>query len=175
MLPHLLFAIAAVAQLATAFPTHNSPSAVKSALKPSFCVYPDEFVVKDFQIWIPLEDNNRSTTINFSYSDQTTHLETKCHFNETSINVAKSGQPARYACELDWIHFIWQNNNLTLIEATCPYEEYRAKKEAAGWVIPNLTCFNSTRNSSKGAGSACSAAPRVESAVFTTMGPTPSK
>jgi hypothetical protein len=124
MLPHLLLAVAAAVQFTLAFPTHNSAAGVKSILKPSYCVYPDEFVVKNFQVFIPDEGNNRSTIINFDYSDQTTHLDTKCHFNETSVNVAKAGRPARYACELNWIHFTWQNNtNLTLIEATCPYEE----------------------------------------------------
>ncbi len=121
MLPHLLLTFAAV--LATAFPTHSSPNSVKSTLRPSFCIFPDEFVVKNFQAWIPNEGNNHSAIIDFQYSDETTHLETKCHLNETSINVAKAGRPARYACDLSWIHFTWQSGNLTLIEATCPYEE----------------------------------------------------
>jgi hypothetical protein len=118
-----ILAIAAAANIAAALPTYKVPTSIKSILKSSFCVLPDEFVITNFQIWTPAAGNNRSTIIDFDYSDQSTHLDTKCHFNETSVNVGPEGSAARYACELDWIHFIWENNDLTMIEKVCPLEE----------------------------------------------------
>ena len=116
-------AVAVAANLAAAFPTSEAPTAIKSILKSSFCILPDEFVVTNFQIWTPAAGNKRSPIIDFNYLDESTHLDTKCHYNETSVNVGPEGSAARYACELDWIHFIWEDDTLTMIEKVCPLEE----------------------------------------------------
>ena len=127
MMPDFVLAIAltlvAGANLAVAFPSFKVPTAIKSTLKSSFCEYPDEFVVKNFQVWTPDAGNNRSTRIDFQYSDQSTFSNTYCHLNDTSGDAGTQGKPARYACDNSWIHFTWQDGTLTIIERVCPLED----------------------------------------------------
>lgn len=121
MLLHLFLALAAAVQLAVAFPTYKIPKAMlKFALSNSDCILPEAFVIDKFQIWTPAAGNNRTDNIFFEYSDNSTSIETKCHFNETSANVGPVGLAPRYACENNIVTFIWQNEALTMIEKACP-------------------------------------------------------
>ena len=125
MMPNfaLSLALAAGANLAVAFPSAKVPTAIKSIFGSSFCEYPDEFVVRNFQVWTPDAGNNASTRIDFQYSDHTTFIDTFCHLNDTSVDVGTQGKPARYACDDSWTHFTWQNGTLTMIEKVCPLED----------------------------------------------------
>jgi hypothetical protein len=122
MMLHFILALAAAAQLAVALTAYKVPLALSRVA--AFCVYPEEFVVKNFQIWTPATGNNRSAVINFDYTDDSVMpaIETKCHFNETSANVGAEGLAPRYACDNSLVEFIWQNGSLTMIERACPLE-----------------------------------------------------
>jgi hypothetical protein len=176
MMLHFTLAIAAAAQLVVAFPTYKVPLALSKVARHSqFCIYPQEFVVKNFQTWTPEPGNNHSAIVDFDYTDDTVMpaIETKCHFNETSVNVGAKDLAARYACENALVEFIWNNSTLTMIERACPLETQNHPFEAAGWVTPNLDCFTSNRNNTAGQGHACSASPKVMSAVFSSLQPKP--
>jgi hypothetical protein len=124
MIMSFVLAIVAAANLAVAFPPYKGHLAQeKSVHKANFCVYPDEFVVKNFQVWTPGTGNNRSALISFEYSDESTHLSTRCNYNNTSVNVGPEGLAPRWACDLGWIEFLWQGGTLTLVEKACPYED----------------------------------------------------
>ncbi|KAH6634358.1 hypothetical protein B0J18DRAFT_415965 [Chaetomium sp. MPI-SDFR-AT-0129] len=171
-----VLALVAAAQFAVALPKHKIPLPFSSSThNVQFCVRPEEFVVKNFQIWTPKPGNNQSTTIDFDYADEKVmpYIITKCHFNETSVNVGPKGSTPRYACENKLVEFIWSEGTLTLIERVCPLEDQNVPYEAAGWVEPNLQCSTSTKNDSRGAGHACSAKPSVLAAEFTSLEPTP--
>ncbi|KAK3300333.1 uncharacterized protein B0H64DRAFT_428418 [Chaetomium fimeti] len=176
MMLHFILAIAAAAQLAVAFPTYKAPLTLsKVARHKQFCIFPDEFVVKNFHTWTPEAGNNRSAIVDFDYTDDSVMpaIKTKCHFNETSVNVGPKDLAARYACENDLVQFIWCDGELTMIERACPLETENRPFEAAGWVTPNLECFTSNRNSTAGEGHACTSSPNVMSAVFSSLQPTP--
>jgi hypothetical protein len=110
-----------VAYLAVALRTYNVPIAVSKALLDNDdCILPEDFAVKYFQIWTPAANNNRTTIIDFAYSDNSTSIETDCHYNSTSVNVGPEGLVPRYACDNDIVEFIWKNGTLTLVEKACP-------------------------------------------------------
>lgn len=121
-----VLALVAAAQFAVALPKHKIPLPFSSSThNVQFCVRPEEFVVKNFQIWTPKPGNNQSTTIDFDYADEKVmpYIITKCHFNETSVNVGPKGSTPRYACENKLVEFIWSEGTLTLIERVCPLED----------------------------------------------------
>ena len=125
MMLHFILAITAAVQLAVASPTYKIPLALsKIADKGQFCTYPEEFVVKNFYTWTPEVGSNHSAIVEFDYTDSTVipAIETKCHFNETSINVGPHDLAARYACENNLVEFIWNERELTMIERACPLE-----------------------------------------------------
>ncbi|EAQ93339.1 predicted protein [Chaetomium globosum CBS 148.51] len=165
----------ATVQLAVASPTYKIPLALsRVAHKGQFCTYPEEFVVKNFRTWTPEGGNNRSATVEFDYTDDSVMpaIETKCHFNETSVNVGPQDLAARYACENSLVEFIWNERELTMVERACPFETENRPFEAAGWVTPNMKCTLSTRNGTAD-GQACSSSPSVLSAVFNSLEPRP--
>ncbi|KAK4158498.1 hypothetical protein C8A00DRAFT_10757 [Chaetomidium leptoderma] len=174
MMLHFILALVAATQLAMAFPTDKAPMAmVKTILDTQFCVMPEEFVVKNFQVWTPDAGNNRSAIINFNYSDDDTHIDTKCQFNETSVNVGPEGLTPRYACDNKLVEFIWENGTLTMVERDCPLETLNRPYEVAGTITPMLTCLASAQNSTMGAGNSCWSRPKVMAAVFISLEPTP--
>lgn len=114
-------ALLAAAYFAVAFPTYRVPIAMLSAaLENDGCILPEDFAVHNFQIWSPAANNNRTATVDFAYSDDSTSMETNCHYNSTSVNVGPEGLTPRYACENDIVEFIWRNGTLTLVEKACP-------------------------------------------------------
>jgi hypothetical protein len=123
MILRLIFALVVAMQITAALPAYKVPVALKPMLASHFCILPAEFVVKNFQVWTPAAGNNRSTFINFDYSDQDTWIDTKCHFNETSVNVGPKGLAPRYPCDTNLVEFMWQNGTLTMIERACPLED----------------------------------------------------
>jgi hypothetical protein len=125
MMLHIIFALMAAVQLAVALPTYKIPLALSRIAHGSqFCTYPAEFVIKDFRTWTPEIGNNRSATVEFDFTDTSVmpHIETKCHFNDTSVNVGPQDLAARYACEYNLVEFIWNEGELTMIERVCPLE-----------------------------------------------------
>ncbi|KAJ4297132.1 hypothetical protein N0V88_004050 [Collariella sp. IMI 366227] len=175
MLVKLFLALAVAVQLAVAFPTYKIPKAMlKFALANSNCILPEAFVVDKFQIWTPAASNNRTDNIFFEYSDNSTSIETKCHFNETSVNVGPVGLAPRYACENNIVTFIWQNEALTMIEKACPNGSMSRSFEASGLVRPKLdVCGMTPRNTTIGEGNFCVANPGRLAARFTSLQPTP--
>jgi hypothetical protein len=127
LLSVLVAALAVGGHLAASFPSFKIPTtaeSIKSIFKGSFCEYPDKFNVDGYQIWTPYAGNNRSMFFNFRYLGEITpHIDTQCRYNGSSVNVAPAGYPARYACNNNWIHFMWDNGTLTVIEKVCPLEE----------------------------------------------------
>lgn len=125
MMLHIILAIVAATQLAVASPTYKIPLALSRITnKGQFCTYPQEFVVKNFYTWTPEFGNNHSAIVEFDYTDTTVipNIETKCHFNDTSVNVGPKDLAARYACENNLVEFIWNQHELTLVESVCPLE-----------------------------------------------------
>ncbi|KAL2142099.1 hypothetical protein VTI28DRAFT_1554 [Corynascus sepedonium] len=144
---HFVLTIVAAAQLAVAIPAYTtSLKTSRVAEKSSFCVLPQDFVVRDFHVWIPQADDNSSIIINFGYTDDSVMpaIVTECHLNQTSINVGAAGLAPR----------------------SRPYE-------ATGVLKPKLNCFKSMRDSKIGGGIACASTPKVMSAEFISLQPTP--
>ncbi|KAK4129565.1 hypothetical protein N657DRAFT_640215 [Parathielavia appendiculata] len=124
MLLPLIFVLAAVVHLTSALPAYDNHVAVKPILASQFCILPDEFVVKNFDIFFLAADNNRTAFINFEYSNENTWIKTKCQYNETSVNVDPKGHAQRYACENKPANFTWwRNGTLTIYERSCPLED----------------------------------------------------
>lgn len=122
---HFVLVIVAAAQLSVAMPAYTTYlKASRVAEKSNFCVLPQEFVVRDFHVWIPQADDNSSIIINFGYTDDSVMpaIVTECHLNQTSINVGAAGLAPRYACDNALVNFIWSKGTLTLIEKACPHE-----------------------------------------------------
>jgi hypothetical protein len=121
MLRSVFTLAAAVAHLAAASPTYKIPLAMsKIMLESDGCILPEAFVIQNFYIWTPSAGNNSSQIINFDYADNSTSINTKCHFNATSVNVGSEGLAARYACDNTVVQFIWEDETLTMIEKACP-------------------------------------------------------
>ena len=109
--------------VALSLPTYTIPSAFRKflALIEDSCVYPESpYEIQNFTIWTPAPGSNASMTIDFGYVDESTNIETSCHYNATSKNVARPQLTPRYACDNSVVEFIWQNGTLTMIEAACP-------------------------------------------------------
>ncbi|KAL2199216.1 hypothetical protein P885DRAFT_75630 [Corynascus similis CBS 632.67] len=173
---HFVLVIVAAAQLSVAMPAYTtSLKASRVAEKSNFCVLPQEFVVRDFHVWIPQADDNSSIIINFGYTDDSVMpaIVTECHLNQTSINVGAAGLAPRYACDNALVNFIWSKGTLTLIEKACPHETQSRPYEATGVLKPKLNCFKSMRDSKIGGGVACASTPKVMSAEFISLQPTP--
>ncbi len=117
MLLRLLPAIIAAIPLMAALPTYKIP---KVFLEDDSCTLPEAYEVDQFQAWFPGPGNNHSAMVNFAYWDNSTSLQTVCHLNATSKNVASAGLAPRYACDNPNVEFIWQNNTLRMIEMACP-------------------------------------------------------
>ncbi|KAL2131815.1 hypothetical protein VTI74DRAFT_4587 [Chaetomium olivicolor] len=175
MMLHPLLALAAAIHVAVALPTYEIPMAIlKFALANSDCILPENFVVDRFQLWTPAAGNNRAANIFFEYSDSSTSIETKCHLNDTSVNVGPEGLVPRYPCENGIVTFIWQNETLTMIEKACPQSNLSRGFEASGSVRPKLDiCGSTPRNTSIGEGSFCVTNPGRIAANFTSLQPTP--
>ncbi|KAL2165206.1 hypothetical protein VTH06DRAFT_502 [Thermothelomyces fergusii] len=130
-------------------PTYHIPPALtKVAHTSNFCIPPQEFVIKNFQIWNPDAHNNRSITISFDYSDDSVMpaINTKCQLNHTSVNVGAKGLTPRYACDDVLVKFMWTNGTLTVIEKACPQETLSLPHEATGVLMPRLNCVKTTMN-----------------------------
>ena len=116
MLPTFSTVLAGLS-LVAALPTYQIP---KMMLQDNDCAYPEGYEVDQLQAWFPAPGNNHSATLNFAYWDNSTQLEAVCHLNSTSVNVARPGLAARYACSDANVNFIWQNSTLRMIERACP-------------------------------------------------------
>lgn len=125
--------VAAALPLAFALPTYNIPLAFHQFLAHDTCIYPEAFEVQNFTNFTPAPGSNASSTIDFGYFDESTSLQTACHYNATSKNVGQPGLTARYACDNDIVEFIFQNGTLTMIEMACPGDTgyVQKKKELA--------------------------------------------
>ncbi|KAH8885241.1 hypothetical protein GQ53DRAFT_770401 [Thozetella sp. PMI_491] len=168
MLLRLLPTVLAAIPLATAFPAYGVPRLFMEA----GCIMPDGYEISHFRAWIPAAGNNRSTVLDFAYLDKSTSLETSCHLNATSKNVAKPGLAARYSCEDSLVHFIWQNSTLRMIETACPEANSSTTYEASGSLKPSLNCTEAHRNTTAGPGQTCSSL-SVQRANFTSLQPSP--
>lgn len=102
-------------------PTYAIPKSFHQLQTDDTCVFPEAFEIQNFTIWTPAPGNSDNTPVlNFGYFDQSTNLQTSCHYNATSRNVAQPQLTPRYACNNGVVEFIWQNGTLTVIEAACP-------------------------------------------------------
>jgi hypothetical protein len=117
----LLTILPLVLSLTAALPTYNLPIAIKSIFEADeTCTLPAQFQIEQLQEWTPEAGNNNSATVNFAYWDNSTQIQTICHFNETSENVAPNPDlTPRYACDDPTVEFIWQYPTLTIIEKAC--------------------------------------------------------
>ncbi len=112
-----ILSLALVAPFAAAKVNYKVPTML---LQESSCIYPEGFEVAGLRTWLPVQGNNKSSTVDFSYRDNSTSIHTACHLNSTSVNVGRPGLAPRYACNDPTVEFIWQNETLTLIEKACP-------------------------------------------------------
>jgi len=172
MMPTILSLFAAAALPAVAYSIPLTPP--KEFVADASCTSPESFVIEQFEVWTPAAGNNRSTIINFGYWDNSTDIQTVCHFNGTSKNVAGPGLTARYPCDDPTVEFIWQSSTLTMIEAVCPQSNPSTPLEAAGEVTPTLACVATSYNSTFSSGFDCFAEETSIPANFTSLEPTPS-
>lgn len=92
-----------------------------SILASDDCVMPQKYTVDSLRIWLPAATNtDYNMTADFHFVDAQTSIDTLCHRNATSPNVADEGDTPRWACENSFVEFIWQDSTLTLIEKACP-------------------------------------------------------
>jgi len=84
------------------------------------CIMPQNFVVDQLIVWEPAPTNpNQSDTADFHFTDEGTGIDTYCHKNADTPNVAGQGDAPRYNCDNALIQFIWVSGKLTLIEKVC--------------------------------------------------------
>ncbi|KAK3995360.1 hypothetical protein QBC44DRAFT_320194 [Cladorrhinum sp. PSN332] len=179
MIVQTLFALMVVIPSVAAFPTYRMPAVMlKVFLENDDCIMPEDFTVQNLVLWLPAADNTNKGIINFQYTNNGTGIDSPCHYNSTSVNVAPEGLTERYACDDTNVQFIWQsqvgtNGSLTLIEKACPNSNMSVSFEASGSIRPLLSCLTTTRNTTLGDGQAC-VAERFYAGNFTSLQPTPS-
>ena len=108
--------------------TALTASELNYALPPNFpkvllqsdCYMPLNFSVFGLEIWLPSANNPNNFTADFEYIDYGTNITTPCRRNATSPNVGGDGHAERWACDIPFVEFIWQNGTLTIIEKACP-------------------------------------------------------
>jgi hypothetical protein len=114
--------VAAVLPVAMSLPTYAIPSAFRQFMAMDTCIYPESpYEIQNFTLWTPAPGSNASYTLDFGYVDKSTNIETSCHYNASSPNVApRPDLTPRYGCDNAYVSFIWQNGTLTMIERACP-------------------------------------------------------
>ncbi|KAK5663469.1 hypothetical protein OQA88_3898 [Cercophora sp. LCS_1] len=169
---HLSLASAATAMV---LPSYKLPADFPiSILASGDCVMPQKFSVTDLQMWLPaLTNNEYNTTVEFRFTDSGTSIDTTCHRNATSPNVADDGDTPRWACADPTVQFIWQDSTLTIIEKACPNSGGRGF-EASGSLQPGFNC-KPTENGTwpLGDGFWCEAVDQPLAGNFTSLQPGP--
>jgi hypothetical protein len=85
------------------------------------CNYPANYTIQQFTTFSPASGNSKSPTVEFTFVDSGTSINTLCQYNISSNPTDPGvGLALRYPCDNSFVSFIWQNNSLTVIEAVCP-------------------------------------------------------
>lgn len=124
MLSIVLIIVTAI-PLAVASPIYKIPPTLSRAShKSNFCIPPQEFMIKNLRIWNIQTGSGSITSISFDYSDNSVipAIDTKCHLNQTSVNVGAKHLAPHHACDDGLVEFMWTNGTLTVFERACPQE-----------------------------------------------------
>ncbi|OHE97802.1 hypothetical protein CORC01_06837 [Colletotrichum orchidophilum] len=109
------------------------------------CNLPDDFQIQNFSAESP--DGGKTTdSLDFTFNDDSTILNTQCHLNASSAPVSGDGRTPRYACDNTNVQFIWQNSTITVIEKVCPGDDGAADYEASGTAVVPLVCDGCAAN-----------------------------
>ncbi|OAA64454.1 hypothetical protein SPI_03101 [Niveomyces insectorum RCEF 264] len=142
-LPAELLALATGSGGTTASTTTAAAAAAATSNTAAACFYPANFTLDQFTTWTPAANTSQSY-VSFVFRDDGTRIRTPCVYNATSPSLtAGTSLAARYACGDPVVAFIWQKNEATLIEATCPGQT-ATHFEAAGSVRPGTFACTAT-------------------------------
>ncbi|KAF4851132.1 hypothetical protein CGCSCA4_v003494 [Colletotrichum siamense] len=133
----LLFATAPAAQAMVSYMA-AVPDSVMAMADAGNCNLPDDFQIQNFAA--QSADGQTADSLDFTFNDDSTTLNTPCHLNASSVPVSGDGRTPRYSCENAMVQFIWQNNTITVIEKVCPGDDGAADYEASGTASVPLVC-----------------------------------
>ncbi|KXH48913.1 hypothetical protein CSIM01_08572 [Colletotrichum simmondsii] len=108
------------------------------------CNLPDDFQIQNFTA--ESADGKTADSLDFTFNDDSTVLNTQCHLNASSVPVSGDGRTPRYACDNASVQFIWQNGTITVIEKVCPGDDGAADYEASGTAAVPLVCDGGAAN-----------------------------
>ncbi|KAI0176192.1 hypothetical protein GGR52DRAFT_349676 [Hypoxylon sp. FL1284] len=156
-----LLSLLVLPAMSKAFKAYSAPF----SLQAKDCILPANFTVSNFTIYTDSTDSSKNYT-KFSYSDAATGIDTLCRHDSAS----KPGTTANsWPCDNQNVSFIYDaakpTPELSLIEIACP--ESGGNFEATGSVYPNMTCTNSTSDST------CIAQQGSTTGVFVSLEPMP--
>src|SRR3569833_561770 len=96
------------------------------------CALPAKWTVSNFTMFTPDaaagagNGTGAPSVINYNFGDNDTAIHTPCHYNSPSKPAKVNRANKRYACDNTMVTFIWQDGQLTLIEAQSCSEKYVA-------------------------------------------------
>lgn len=98
------------------------PDSLMAMVESTNCNLPDDFQIQTFAA--ESQDGGQTVdSLDFTFNDDSTILNTPCHLNSSSVPVPSDGRTARYACDNPLVQFIWQNGTITIIEKVCPGDD----------------------------------------------------
>jgi len=102
---------------------YEAPQVLKALIQTDECDnsdLPDDFHILKFVGHSANETAELLDSFEFSYLEDTNNVETRCHFNSTSKNLAGEGRAPKFACENGQVEFIWQDDILSISQGVCP-------------------------------------------------------
>jgi hypothetical protein len=83
------------------------------------CAYPSDFEISDFKVSTDLVKGSTAFAT-FRFVDAETGIDTSCQNNANSKSDSSGSSAQRWPCDNPIVEFIWQRNQLTLVEQACP-------------------------------------------------------
>ncbi|KAF9879074.1 hypothetical protein CkaCkLH20_03307 [Colletotrichum karsti] len=139
----LLFIAAPAAQAMVSYMA-SVPDNVMAMADAGNCALPDDFQIQNFAA--QSTDGKTADSLDFTFNDDSTSLNTECHLNASSVPVPSNGATDRFSCDNALVQFIWQNETITIIEKVCPGDDGVADYEASGTAEVPLECDGAAGN-----------------------------
>ncbi|KAL2883827.1 hypothetical protein SGCOL_000976 [Colletotrichum sp. CLE4] len=140
----LLLIAAPAAQAAVSYMSAVPDTLMAMVESSEDCNLPDDFQIQNFAA--ESADGKTADSLDFTFNDDSTILNTQCHLNASSVPVPGDGRTPRYACDNASVQFIWQNGTMTVIEKVCPGDDGAADYEASGTATVPLVCDGGAAN-----------------------------
>ena len=118
--------VSAVAMYAASLPLH-----VRDSVDSGSCILPGDYQIENLG---GLSSNGSYfSTLDFTFKDDTTLLDTQCHLNGSSVPIEYPGRAPRFPCDNPHVQFIFSTDRIAMIESLCPGDD--------GYVVP-LVCLS---------------------------------